>query len=119
MRALAAFDLHSVIFWRLVVPAVRSNKAATSIRNSFAEGETMKSRRVFVSSIFAIIVLICISGLARVDRPYHNGSVWELSFIRVKPGMDEAYTNYLAGQWKQQQEAMKLAGIILSYKVIG
>jgi hypothetical protein len=25
---------------------------------------------------------------AQVKRPYHNGSVWTLAFIRMKPGMD-------------------------------
>jgi hypothetical protein len=51
-------------------------------------------------------------------RPYHNGTVWDISFIRVKPGMDEAYMSYLAGQWKAEQEAMKKEGVVLSYKVM-
>ena len=52
------------------------------------------------------------------SRPYHNGSVWEVQYIRVKPGMGDAYSNYLSGQWKSLQEALKKDGLILSYKVI-
>jgi len=52
-------------------------------------------------------------------RPTHEGTVWTLSFIRVKAGMGPAYDKYLAGEWKKEQEALKAAGIILSYKVIG
>ena len=52
-------------------------------------------------------------------RPYHDGSVWSIAFIKVKPGMNTAYLDYLAADWKKEQEAMKAAGIILSYKVIG
>jgi hypothetical protein len=52
-------------------------------------------------------------------RPTHDGTVWELSFIHVKPGMASAYDKYLANDWKKEQEALKAAGIILSYKVIG
>ena len=52
-------------------------------------------------------------------RPVHDGTVWELSFIHVKPGMDPAYNKYLASDWKKEQEALKAAGMILSYKVIG
>jgi hypothetical protein len=32
--------------------------------------------------------------------------------------MDAAYFNYLASDWKKEQEAMKADGLILSYKVI-
>jgi hypothetical protein len=32
--------------------------------------------------------------------------------------MDTAYLNYLAGQWKAEQEAQKKDGNILSYKVL-
>lgn len=51
-------------------------------------------------------------------RPYHNGTVWDVAFIRVKPGMDTAYMAYLAGQWKAEQEALKKEGLVLSYKVL-
>lgn len=36
----------------------------------------------------------------------------------MKPGMDGAYKNYLATDWKKQQEALKKEGIILSYMAI-
>ncbi len=51
-------------------------------------------------------------------HPYHEGTVWDVSYIRVKPGMDAAYMAYLAGTWKAEHEALKKEGIILSYKVI-
>ncbi|PYR24907.1 MAG: hypothetical protein DMF98_13930 [Acidobacteria bacterium] len=59
-----------------------------------------------------------ISAFAEVNRPFHNGSVWNLAFIRMKPGMETAYLNYVAGQWKANQEAEKKEGLILSYKVL-
>jgi hypothetical protein len=64
-------------------------------------------------------MLLGVTVYAQVSRPYRNGTVWDISFIRVKPGMNEAYMNYLCGQWKNMQEAQKSAGLILSYKVIG
>lgn len=56
--------------------------------------------------------------MGSMSRPYHNGAVWDVGFVRVKPGMDEAYMAYLAGPWKNQHEALKKEGLILSYKVI-
>ena len=60
-----------------------------------------------------------IVGYAQAQRPYRDGSVWEINFIRMKPGMESAYLTYLAGEWKREQEAGKKEGLILSYKVIG
>jgi hypothetical protein len=73
---------------------------------------------MLIGALTSLVVLSSVWVFARVDRPYRNGSVWDVAFIRVKPGMDEAYMNYLAGPWKSQHEAMKSAGLILSYKVI-
>jgi len=78
----------------------------------------VKTRRIIVCSLLSAVVLACAVGMAKIDRPWHNGSVWDIGFIRVKPGMDEAYLKYLAGEWKQRQEALKKEGVILSYKVI-
>ena len=66
-----------------------------------------------------LCLLLGVSLYAQMERPTRNGTVWELSFIHVKPGMDSAYNKYLASDWKKEQEALKSAGVILSYKVIG
>jgi hypothetical protein len=78
----------------------------------------MRIRRLVIGSLVAVLLVLGISAFAQVNRPYHNGSVWTLSFIRMKPGMEPAYLNYLAGQWKANQEAEKKEGLILSYKVL-
>jgi hypothetical protein len=78
----------------------------------------MKTRRIAVGSIALVLVIAAISVLAQINRPYHNGSVWNIAFIRIKPGMDTAYMNYLAGSWKAEQEAQKKEGNIVSYKVM-
>lgn len=78
----------------------------------------MKHKQIFVS--FLVVVLLAVSAVvfAQVSRPYRNGSVWNIAFIRMKPGMDTAYLNYIATDWKRSQEASKKEGIILSYKVL-
>ena len=78
----------------------------------------MKMRRKAVASLAALVLIVGISVFAQVNRPYHNGSVWNIAFIRIKPGMDTAYMNYLAGNWKTEQEAQKKDGNILAYKVM-
>jgi hypothetical protein len=81
--------------------------------------EIMKTRnRVFVGLIVAVVLSLSVIIVAQVNRPYRNGSVWNVAFIRMKPGMDTAYLNYIATDWKRSQEALKKDGLILSYKVL-
>jgi hypothetical protein len=75
----------------------------------------MKTKWVVV----CLLLVITVSAFAQtVARPYHNGSVWNVALIHVKPGMESAYLNYLTTDWKREQEALKQEGMILSYKVI-
>ncbi len=70
---------------------------------------------------FVLMVGVLATGLlvhAQVTRPYRNGSVWQISMIRMKPGMETAYLNYVATDWKRVQESAKKEGLILSYRVL-
>lgn len=51
-------------------------------------------------------------------KPYHEGPVWDIAFIKAKAGMEDRYMTFLADDWKREQEALKKAGYILDYKVI-
>jgi len=82
------------------------------------ENQKMKTRNIAVGSFALVLLIAAISVYAQVKRPYHNGTVWDIAFIRIKPGMDTAYMNYLAGSWKTEQEAQKKDGNILSYRVL-
>jgi hypothetical protein len=67
----------------------------------------------------AISLLCPIIALAQqAAKPYHDGPVWDIAFIKTKAGMEDRYLRYLAEEWKREQEAMKKAGYILDYKVI-
>jgi len=68
--------------------------------------------------LIAALAMTGISTFAQAKRPYRNGSVWDMSFIRMKPGMEAAYLNYIASDWKRNQEVAKKEGLIVSYKVL-
>jgi hypothetical protein len=78
----------------------------------------MKHNRIAAGLITVLLLTLSVVVYAQVNRPYRNGSVWNIGFIRMKPGMDTAYLNYIATDWKRQQEAMKKEGLIVSYKVL-
>ncbi len=79
----------------------------------------MKNKqRILKGTLIALILTLSLVVVAQVSRPYQNGSVWSIGFIKMKPGMDAAYLNYVATDWKKQQEALKKDGQIISYKVL-
>ncbi len=78
----------------------------------------MQRQRVLMGLLVVTLLLLSVSVYAQMSRPWQDGSVWQIAFIRVKPGMDTAYLTYLTGDWKKEQEAMKAEGMVLSYKVI-
>ncbi len=66
-------------------------------------------------------VVLLVAGLASTagaqDRPYTEGNVVVVSYIRIKPGMFDKYVKYLDGDYKKIMEAEKKAGVILDYGV--
>ncbi len=79
----------------------------------------MKNRnRILVSSLIVLVLTLSIVVVAQVSRPFRNGTVWNVALIQMKPGMETAYLNYVAGDWKREQEALKKDGQIISYKVL-
>ena len=79
----------------------------------------MKLKQKFVgASVAAALLVSGLTAYAQVRRTYRPGTVWNMNFIRMKPGMDSAYLNYIATTWKGEQEAMKKEGLLVSYKVL-
>jgi len=74
--------------------------------------------KILAVALAMCVALLAFSVYAQVNRPYHPGTVWDIQYVRVKPGMDNAYKQWLATDWKKEQEAFKAQGLILSYKVI-
>ena len=71
--------------------------------------------------ITCIAILLFLIGnivVAQVTRPYQNGSVWDITFVKVKAGMETSYFTHIATVWKGIREYEIKEGIILSYKVL-
>jgi hypothetical protein len=68
---------------------------------------------------YILAALLAMSAVASADdaKPYKDGPVTSLGFIRTKGGHFDDYVKFLDTQWKAEQEAGKKAGLILSYAV--
>jgi hypothetical protein len=71
--------------------------------------------RILRLSIAAILLATCLPAFA--DENYGEGNVVELSYIKIKPGMFDAYMKYLATTYQDLLEAQKKAGLVVGYAV--
>ena len=79
----------------------------------------MQFKKTVAAALLALgVVFAGWSTYAQMQRPYRDGTVWNVAFIKMKPGMESAYLTYLSNDWKREQEAFKKNGLILSYKVL-
>jgi hypothetical protein len=67
-------------------------------------------------------VALCTAGgtaLAQSSKPYKEGQVTEISYIKIKPGKFDDYMKFLDTTYKALMEANKKAGLIVGYAVYG
>lgn len=72
-----------------------------------------------IAMLFASLMLFAVMGstFAQETKPYREGPVREVSFIKIKPGQFNNYMKYLDGPYKAMMEAGKKAGLITDYAV--
>src|SRR3954470_3869018 len=63
------------------------------------------------------LVLAAPTAAQQSSRPYTEGGVTDVQYIRVKPGHFDEYMTFLAGPYKQQMDAQKKAGVITGWGV--
>jgi hypothetical protein len=74
------------------------------------------------AAIVAFIVASFVASplaLAQSPKPYKEGSVVEVSYIKIKPGKFDDYMKWLDTTYKDLMEANKKAGLITGYAVFG
>jgi len=65
-----------------------------------------------------LLVALTSTGFAQQQpRPYTEGPVVVMSYIRTKPGMFNKYMEYLDGNYKRLLDAQKKSGYVVDYGV--
>lgn len=73
-----------------------------------------------IAAYAALVALACTSVTAFADdHAYTEGLIVNVARIRTVDGKFDDYMKWLSTTWKQQQEAAKKAGYLVSYEVIG
>jgi hypothetical protein len=75
--------------------------------------------RQHILGVAAALLVLFLAGPALAqEAPYRQGSVWDLTFVRTKPGMTDDYLKGLATNWKAEMEEAKKEGLVLSYRIL-
>lgn len=71
-----------------------------------------------VSLLLSLILLVAWPARADEPKPYKEGPVWGLTFIKVKPGMFDAYLREVLPVRKKTMDEAQKQGLVLSHKIL-
>jgi len=72
-----------------------------------------------------LVLVLCASSAMMATRavadewPLVSGDFWEISGIHIKDGGGLTYANFLAAEWRENQEFAKSKGWIKNYMILG
>ena len=72
----------------------------------------------FVALCTTVVLMLFAQATLAQDKPYKQGSVWSVTFVKVKPGMFDVYLRDLAANRKPLMEQAKKDGLILQEKML-
>ena len=67
------------------------------------------------AALFATCAGLC---SAQSDAPYTEGTVWNVTMVKVKPGLGDQYLKGLAKTFKGTLDEAKKQNLIISYKIL-
>jgi len=79
----------------------------------------MKSKhKLLLIAFVPVLLLLAVSVYSQVHKYFTPGSVWGVTMIRIHPGMDQAYLEYLDTQLKKESDISIKNGFMKSYKIL-
>lgn len=73
-------------------------------------------KKALLAAGFAAAITMTVA--AQVHKYYSPGTVWTVTMIKIAPGMDQMYVQYLDTQFKKGEDAQVKAGFMKSYKIL-
>ncbi|MRV75518.1 hypothetical protein GJ700_27735 [Duganella sp. FT92W] len=78
----------------------------------------MMTRAKFVLGLLLCLSMFGTPGAYAQDKPYKEGTVWQVTFIKVKPGMFDVYMNDLLPNRRKLYEESRKQGLVISEKML-
>ena len=72
----------------------------------------------FVALCSTVLLMLVAQASLAQDKPYKEGSIWAVTFVKVKPGMFDTYIRDLSSNRKPLMEQAKKEGLILQERML-
>lgn len=73
-------------------------------------------RNALLIGVLAAVAAVPVTG--QVHKYFNPGTVWAVTMIRISPGMDHMYMEFLGTSFKKAEDAQVKAGLQKSYKIL-
>jgi hypothetical protein len=74
--------------------------------------------KLIIASLVSVLLLLAVSVYGQVHKYFTPGTVWGVTTIKIHPGMDQAYLEYLDTQLKKESDISIKNGFMKSYKIL-
>jgi hypothetical protein len=80
----------------------------------------MNQMKKYLTLAISVVLFTAWSGIcsAQSDAPYTEGSVWQITMVKTKPGMSDDYLKGLAKTFKGSLDEAKKQGLVMDYKIL-
>ena len=75
-------------------------------------------RSAVTGLVVAAVLTSWSSSTVAQDKPWKEGTVWNVTFVKTKTGLGDAYLRDLHANWRRVMDAAVKEGLIVSYKVL-
>ena len=76
------------------------------------------TKKLQIAALVALSLGIASLSSAQSDAPYTEGPVWNITMVKVKPGMGDEYLKGLAKTLKGTLDEAKKQNLVLDYKIL-
>ena len=76
------------------------------------------TKKLQIAALVALSLGIASLCSAQSDAPYTEGPVWNITMVKVKPGMGDEYLKGLAKTLKGTLDEAKKQNLVLDYKIL-
>jgi hypothetical protein len=74
--------------------------------------------KLVLASLVSVLLLLAVSVYGQVHKYFTPGSVWGVTTIKIHPGMDQVYLEYLDAEFKKESDISVKNGFMKSYKIL-
>src|SRR6516165_12375437 len=76
------------------------------------------TKKLQIAALTALSLGIASLCSAQSDAPYTEGPVWNITMVKVKPGMGDEYLKGLAKTFKGTLDEAKKQNLVMDYKIL-